>query len=78
MLAAFRSPCKVLVEKGCDIIELELTIGEKTSFTALGAISGRVRNYAFGCSLKAEWFIKNRNLGYIQLQSYDILKVDEP
>jgi hypothetical protein len=39
MLAAFRSPSTVLAEKGRDTVKLESTTGEKTSFTALGAIS---------------------------------------
>jgi hypothetical protein len=35
----FEAPRKVLAEKGCDTVKLESTTGEKTSFTALGAVS---------------------------------------
>jgi hypothetical protein len=35
----FEAPPKDLAEKGWDIVKLESTTGEKTSFTALGAIS---------------------------------------
>jgi hypothetical protein len=39
MFATFEAPRKVLVENGSDLVKLESTTSEKTSFRALGAIS---------------------------------------